>query len=62
MNDLCFVERCLHVQYGLLGRLEYRIQAAQDRHRQDHITVLAPDIQIPEHIVGDAPDEVGNPV
>ena len=45
-----------------LHRLQQGVEAAEDRHGQDDIAVLAPDIEIPEHIVGDTPDEVGDPV
>lgn len=61
MHDLGGIERRLQLQHRLLGGLQHRIQAAQDRHRQDHVAVFAAHIQIPEHVVGDAPDEVGDP-
>ena len=39
-----------------------RVEAAQHGHRQDHVAVLAADVEVAQHIVGDAPDEVGDPV
>jgi len=62
MDDAGRVHRGLHVQHRLLGRLQHRIQPAQHGHRQDHVPVLAPDVKVPEDIVGNAPDEVGDPV
>ena len=62
MNDLRLVERRLHIEHGLLGRLEDCVEAAQNRHRKDHIAVLAANIQVAEHVVRNAPDEVSDPV
>ena len=62
MDDLRLVERGFHVQDGLLGRLEDGVESTQNGHRQDHVAVLATDVEIPEDIVGDAPDEVSDPV
>ena len=45
----------------LLGALEHCVEAAKHDHRQDDVAVLATDVQVPEHVVGDAPDEVGDP-
>jgi hypothetical protein len=52
----------LHFKDVLLGRLQHSVQPAQDRHRQDDIPILATYIEVPEYIVSDAPNEVGNPV
>ena len=62
VRDLRLIERDLHVEYGLFCRLEHRIQAAQHGHWQDHIAVLAADIEVAEHVVGNAPDEISDPV
>ena len=51
----------LHVEHGLLGRLEHRVEAAQDRHRQDDVAVLAAHVQVAQDVVGDAPDEIRDP-
>ena len=56
------VERGLHVEHGLLGRLQHRVEAAQHGHRQDDVAVLAAHVEVAQHVVGDAPDEVGDPV
>ena len=62
VRDLRLVERHLHVEHGLFRRLEDGVEAAQNGHRQDDIAVLAADVQIPEDVIGDAPDKVGDPV
>ncbi len=62
VGDLGPVERPLHLEHRLFGRLEDGVEPAQDGHRQDDIPVLSTDVQVPEDIVGDAPDEVGDPV
>ena len=60
MDDPRPVERRLHVEHGLLGRLKDRVEPAQDRHRQDHVSVLASHVEIAEHVVRDPPDEAGD--
>jgi len=62
MDDPRPVERRLHAEHGLLARLKDRVEPAQDRHRQDHVAVLAAYVEVPKHVVGNAPDEVGDPV
>jgi hypothetical protein len=62
LDDTGTVERGPHVEDGLLGRLQHRVQAAQYGHGEDHVPVLAADVDVAEHVVGDAPDEVGDPV
>jgi hypothetical protein len=54
------VEQAVHVQHRLLGGFEDGIQPAQYCHGQDHVAVLAAHIQVPQHVVGNAPDEVGD--
>ena len=56
------VERGFHVQDRMLAALQHGVEAAQHRHRQDYVAVLAAHIEIPQHIVGDAPNEVRDPV
>ena len=56
------VEGGLHGKDGLLAAFQHRIEAAQHRHRQDDVTVLAAHVQVAQHVVGDAPDVVGYPV
>jgi len=46
MDDPRPVERRLHVEHGLLARLKDRVEPAQDRHRQDHVAVLAAYVEI----------------
>jgi nitric oxide synthase oxygenase domain/subunit len=62
VGDARLVQRGLHVEDGLLSRLQHRIEAAQYHHRQDHITVFAPHIKIPQDVIRDAPDKVCDPV
>jgi hypothetical protein len=62
VRDVRPVERGLHVEHVLLGRLEDRVEPAQHRHRQDDVAVLAAHVEIAEHVVRDSPDEVGDPV
>ena len=56
------VERGLHVEHGLLGGLEDRVEAAEHGHGEDHVAVLAADVDVAEDVVRDAPDVVGDPV
>ena len=58
--DARVVQHFLHTQHLLLGALQHGVQAADDRHGQNDIAVLAAHIHIPKAIIGDAPDEVGN--
>ena len=62
LDDAQLVEPSLHVEDGLLGGLEHRVEAPQDGHGQDDVAVLAADVDIAEDIVRDAPDVVGDPV
>ena len=55
------VEHRLHVEHRLFDVLKHRVQAAEHRHRKDDVAVLAADVQIPQHVVRDAPDVVGDP-
>ena len=62
LDDPLLVEPGLHVEDGLLGGFEDRVEAAEDGHGEDDVAVLAADVDIAEDIVGDAPDVVGDPV
>ena len=53
---ICGEERVL-VAHRLAGRFEDGVEASQDAHGEDDIRVLAPLEQVPEYVVGDAPDE-----
>ena len=57
VGDAGRVEPRLEVEHGLLGGLEHRVEAADDRHREDDVAVLAADVDVAEAVVGDAPDE-----
>ena len=62
VGDLLAIEGGFHFQHGLLGRLQHGVETAQHRHGQDHVAVLAADIDVAQHVVRDVPDEVGNGV
>ena len=62
LDDAGLVEHGFHLEHVLLAALQHRVQPAQDGHRQDDVAVLAADVEIPEDVVGDAPDIVGDPV
>jgi len=62
IDDLRGIQPGLHLQDGRLGRLQHRVEAAQDGHRQDHVAILAANIKVAQDVVGDPPDEVGDPV
>jgi hypothetical protein len=61
VRDLGLIERGLHLEHGLLRRLEHRVQSPQDHHGQDHVPVFPANVEIPEDVVRDTPDEVGDP-
>ena len=62
LDDTSFVEHLLGFQHRFLRLLQDRVDAAQNEHRQNHIRVFAALEQIAQHVVGDTPDKVGNPV
>lgn len=55
------VERVLHPEHVAFGGFEHGVEAAEDRHGQDDVAVLAANVEVAEHVVGDAPDEVRDP-
>ena len=62
LDDPLLVEPGLHVEDGLLGGFEDRVEAAENGHGEDDVAVLAADVDVAEDIVRDAPDVVGDPV
>ncbi len=62
VDDTGLIQRGLHVENRLLRRLEQRVESTEDGHRQDDVPVLAAHVQVAEDLVGDPPDEVGDPV
>nr|WP_245584089.1 hypothetical protein [Rubritepida flocculans] len=56
--DSVLVEKRLAGENRFLLRFKYRVKPANDRHRQDDVTVLSADINVPENVVGDSPNEV----
>ncbi len=60
VGDAGRVQPGLHPEDRVFRRLQHRVQAADDRHRQDDVPVLAPHVDVPEHVVGDAPDEAAD--
>jgi hypothetical protein len=61
VGDASPVKPLLHIQPGLLGGLQYGIQPADHRHGQDDVSILAAHVDIAQDVVGDPPDEVGDP-
>jgi hypothetical protein len=57
-----FIERSLHRQNCRLARLQHRIQAPKDSHRQDYVAVFATHVEVPQDVVSDAPNKVGQPI
>ena len=55
------VQKSFPLQHGLFAGFQHCIKAAQHRHGQDHVPVLAANVDIPQHIVRNAPDIAGNP-
>ena len=55
------IEHRLGFEHGLFGRFEDGIHAAQDTHGQDDIRIFAASEQVAEYVVGDVPDETGDP-
>ena len=53
--DTCCIQLFLHIQDSLFTVLQKSIQTPDDRHRQDHITVLAAHINITQAVVCDTP-------
>ena len=62
LDDAGLIEHGLHLEHVLLAVLQYRVQPAQDGHREDDVAVLAADVQVAEDVIGDAPDVVRDPV
>ena len=62
VGDFLAVERDLHFEHSLLGRLQHGVEAAENGHRQDDVAVFAAHEDVAEGVIGDAPDEVGDPV
>jgi len=62
IRNLRRVELLLHLEYGWLRRFEQRVKPSDNRHRQDHVAVLAADVHVTEHVISNVPDEVRDPV
>ena len=54
------VQLCLHAEHRFFRRLQNRVQAADDRHGQDDVAVLAPHVDVAQHVVCDAPYEAAD--
>ena len=61
VRNVGVVERGVHVEDGGFARLQQRIEPAQDDHWQDHVAVFSAHIEVAENIVGDVPNEFGDP-
>ena len=60
VGDAGLVQPGLHAEHRVLRRLQHRIQPADDRHGQDDVAVLAPHVDVAQHVVRDAPDEAAD--
>ena len=54
------VQLGLHAENRVLGRFQNCVKTAYDRHGQDDVAVLAPDVDIAQNVVRDAPDEAAD--
>lgn len=52
----------MHLEHVILGGRKNGVESLQHNHRQDHIAVFTSYIEVTEHIVGDSPQEVRDPV
>ena len=52
----------MHLQHIILRRGKHGVETLQHDHRQDHVAVLAAHVEVAQHVVGDSPKEVGDPV
>ena len=62
VEDSSSIQRGVGVQNGPLGGFEHIVEPSPHRHGEDHVALLAANVDIAEHIVGDAPDVAGNPI
>ncbi len=52
----------MHSEYCWLGWSEHGVETVENDHGQDHVAVLATDIDVAQDVISDAPKEVGNPM
>jgi hypothetical protein len=62
VGDPGSVEHLFHVEHRLFRRFQDGVEAADDDHGENNVSILATDIHIAQDIVCNAPDEIGNPV
>lgn len=60
--DAVLIKELLPLQHRILAGFEHRIEAAQDGEGQDDIAVFAAHVDVAQPVVGDVPDEVGDPL
>src|SRR5215469_4724888 len=61
VDDFLGVEGCLHVGDCFFRGLQDRVEPSKHSHRQNHVTIFAPNVQIAENVVRNPPDEVCYP-
>lgn len=61
-GHLVGIEELLSFQYRLLGRLQHGVKPPQHGERQNDVAVLAAHVHVAQAVIGDIPDEVGNPL
>lgn len=54
------VQLPLHDQNRIFAWFQHRVQTANDGHREDHVTIFAANVDIPQNIVGDVPNEIAD--
>ena len=62
IGDACLVELFAHLEHVLLRRLQAGVEAADDRHRQNHVAVLAAHVNVSQDVVRNTPDKIYDPV
>ena len=60
VGDTGGVHLLLHAEHRFLCRFQNCVKAADDRHGQDDVAVLATHIDVPQHVVRDAPYEAAD--
>jgi hypothetical protein len=57
VDDSRRVECPLGFDDSALGRLQDAVEAAQDGEREDHVAVLAANVEVAQNVVGNRPDQ-----
>ena len=60
VGDAGGVQPLLRGTYVIFGRFQHGVESADYRHGQDDVPVLAPDVDIAQHVVRNAPYETAD--